>query len=177
MKLRVTPTRALIAAAAASAAVGVPAAFATNPPTVVSGSGIEAVRAAGAKGTQIIPNTWTTIGTVPVTVPAGSNGEIIVRFSADTACSGIASAGGNVNCRVRIENTQYTSSPYWDGIDEDNQGQKSQQSLETHMITRVIGPVPPGTYDLTISAMADVDVTYFALANWHLTAVVVKGAS
>ena len=153
---------ALIGAAAGAAAVAAVSGRA-GPITAVMVVSDNALQETSSREFVDIPGAATTI-----TVPAGQRGLVLARFSAASQCGSLNP--DDDGCFVRIlfggvEARPATAGPFDTAACCPNSS--NGDSFESHQIERSLGPLPAGTYPVTVQWKADAE-NQFMLWGWHL---------
>lgn len=168
-----TADRATTADSAGSADRATTADSATSAETVAGLEPGDLSPVAVVAGTEWTPTLSTGFADLPgattdVTVPEGHQALLLLRFAAESACS-----GGVGICTVRLLVDGEEAEPAvganfaFDSTDFD---QKTSQSWQSHAMERVVGPLPSGTYTVTVQHAVSEEGVLFQLDNWLLVA-------
>ena len=114
----------------------------------------------GTTTVTVDTSAWTEVATGVVTIPEGETAYLVVTFSAETSCS------ANFWCSVRIlvDGTEALPAVGTDFAMDSAGG----STWGGHSVTRVTGPLGPGTYDVAVEGYRVGGSGSFTLDDWAL---------
>ena len=151
----------------------------TSDSTTVGGKSITGVRIVRDNVPQAFTSTtsstWTDFpgAQTPITVPSSTRAIILVRFTAESACSGNDS--GYCNLRVLVNGTEAQPAS-GDLFAWDDSNGSNVPNHQSHAMDRSIGPLEPGTYTVKLqwkTNPAGSGLTFY-LDDWSMTVEKIK---
>ena len=141
-------------------------------PTTLTGSSVTQVKVVKDTGpVDTTANTWTTVASTNMTVPASTQALILARFSATSTCT-TASGTSNGLCFARIRIGGVTASPSGFNIFDDDNDDPVVDTFEANSMDRSRGPLGPGTYAVALQIRTSTGpsgTTFMAIRDYSLT--------
>ncbi len=106
--------------------------------------------------------------TVNVTVPTGETAQLVLMFSAESACYG---GTGAQRCSVRLVVDGSEANPAVGddfGFDNNDAGGATVDSLQGHALVRVSNPLNAGSHTVQVQVRSSSASTNFRIDDWEL---------
>ena len=121
-----------------------------------------------ARGITFPTSSTTFVGveSTTITVPPGRQATILATFTAESACYGASAA---CSVEILLDGVPMLPDPL-DGFafDSSDNNSETNQSWESHSVTRTINPIDPGTHKVEVQARVSDAAAVFELDDYVL---------